>query len=261
MRLYDTARRARRAVRAAAERADVHVRHHALRRDAPRARRHVPRLRRAAAPADRPRPHGHAACATSPTSTTRCSPRPASSASTTSTWRPGGGSVRRRHGGPQRAARRLARPRASSAIPDIRGFIGMVLDRGFAYEAGGSVYFDVSPRSRSFGSVSNYSPERDARSSRASAAATSTTRTSATRSTSCCGSRRRRTSRVGHDVGARPPGLAHRVQRAGAARARHDDRPPRRRQRPDLPAPRMRAGAVARRRRASRSCATGCTRR
>ena len=30
-------------------------------------------------------------------------------------------------------------PRASSAIPDIRGFIGMVLDRGFAYEAGGSV--------------------------------------------------------------------------------------------------------------------------
>ena len=29
-------------------------------------------------------------------------------------------------------------PRASSAIPDIRGFIGMVLDRGFAYEAGRS---------------------------------------------------------------------------------------------------------------------------
>jgi L-cysteine:1D-myo-inositol 2-amino-2-deoxy-alpha-D-glucopyranoside ligase len=46
-------------------------------------------------------------------------------------------------------------PRASSAIPDIRGFIGMVLDRGFAYEAGGSVYFDVS-RFDSFGSVSNY---------------------------------------------------------------------------------------------------------
>ena len=35
-------------------------------------------------------------------------------------------------------------PRASSAIPDIRGFIGMVLDRGYAYEAGGAVYFDVS---------------------------------------------------------------------------------------------------------------------
>ena len=49
-------------------------------------------------------------------------------------------------------------PRASSAISDIRGFIGMVLDRGFAYQAGGSVYFDVS-KFPSFGSVSNYSRE------------------------------------------------------------------------------------------------------
>jgi L-cysteine:1D-myo-inositol 2-amino-2-deoxy-alpha-D-glucopyranoside ligase len=46
-------------------------------------------------------------------------------------------------------------PRASSAIPDIRGFIGMVLDRGYAYQAGGSVYFDVS-KFDSFGTVSNY---------------------------------------------------------------------------------------------------------
>jgi L-cysteine:1D-myo-inositol 2-amino-2-deoxy-alpha-D-glucopyranoside ligase len=50
-------------------------------------------------------------------------------------------------------------PRASSAIPDIRGFIGMVLDRGFAYQAGGAVYFDVS-KFDSFGSVSNYSEEQ-----------------------------------------------------------------------------------------------------
>jgi L-cysteine:1D-myo-inositol 2-amino-2-deoxy-alpha-D-glucopyranoside ligase len=47
-------------------------------------------------------------------------------------------------------------PRASSAIPDIRGFIGMVLDRGYAYEAGGAVYFDVS-KFESFGTVSHYS--------------------------------------------------------------------------------------------------------
>ncbi len=45
-------------------------------------------------------------------------------------------------------------PRASSAIPDIRGFIGMVLDQGYAYEAAGSVYFDVS-RFEPFGSLSN----------------------------------------------------------------------------------------------------------
>jgi L-cysteine:1D-myo-inositol 2-amino-2-deoxy-alpha-D-glucopyranoside ligase len=50
-------------------------------------------------------------------------------------------------------------PRASSAIPDIRGFIGMVLERGFAYVSGGSVYFDVS-KFDSFGSVSHYSREQ-----------------------------------------------------------------------------------------------------
>jgi L-cysteine:1D-myo-inositol 2-amino-2-deoxy-alpha-D-glucopyranoside ligase len=49
-------------------------------------------------------------------------------------------------------------PRASSAIPDIRGFIGMVLDRGFAYQAGGSVYFDVS-KFPTFGAVSHYSED------------------------------------------------------------------------------------------------------
>ncbi|MGA0064849.1 MAG: cysteine--tRNA ligase [Ilumatobacteraceae bacterium] len=48
-----------------------------------------------------------------------------------------------------------SRPRASSAIPDIRGFIGMVLDRGYAYRAGGSVYFDVS-RSEKFGELSGF---------------------------------------------------------------------------------------------------------
>jgi len=51
-----------------------------------------------------------------------------------------------------------ASPRASSAIPDIRGFIGMVLDRGFAYESGGSVYFDVS-KFDSFGSLSHYTDD------------------------------------------------------------------------------------------------------
>jgi len=49
-------------------------------------------------------------------------------------------------------------PRASSAISDIRGFIGMVMDRGFAYESGGSVYFDVD-KFAEFGSVSHYSLE------------------------------------------------------------------------------------------------------
>ena len=49
-------------------------------------------------------------------------------------------------------------PRATSAIADIRGFIGMVLDRGHAYEAGGAVYFDISTFDR-FGQISHLSPE------------------------------------------------------------------------------------------------------
>jgi L-cysteine:1D-myo-inositol 2-amino-2-deoxy-alpha-D-glucopyranoside ligase len=49
-------------------------------------------------------------------------------------------------------------PRATSAIADIRGFIGMVLDRGYAYVAGGAVYFDVSQCER-FGSLSHLSRE------------------------------------------------------------------------------------------------------
>ena len=46
-------------------------------------------------------------------------------------------------------------PRATSAIADIRGFIGMVLDNGHAYQAGGAVYFDVSSWDR-FGELSGY---------------------------------------------------------------------------------------------------------
>jgi len=46
-------------------------------------------------------------------------------------------------------------PRATGAIPDILGFIGMVLDRGHAYEAAGSVYFSVASFP-GFGEVSGY---------------------------------------------------------------------------------------------------------
>ena len=49
-------------------------------------------------------------------------------------------------------------PRATSAIADIRGFIGMVLDRGHAYQAGGAVYFDISTYEK-FGQVSGYDRE------------------------------------------------------------------------------------------------------
>ena len=46
-------------------------------------------------------------------------------------------------------------PRATGAIPDIRGFIGALLDGGHGYQAGGAVYFDVSTFER-WGQVSHY---------------------------------------------------------------------------------------------------------
>src|ERR1700730_16584521 len=45
-------------------------------------------------------------------------------------------------------------PRATSAIPDILGFIGMVLESGHAYQAGGAVYFSVASFDR-FGQISH----------------------------------------------------------------------------------------------------------
>ena len=60
-----------------------------------------------------------------------------------------------RHGRRSNVLPVCSEPRATSAIPDIRGFIGMVLDRGHAYQAGGAVYFDVTSFP-GFGEVSNY---------------------------------------------------------------------------------------------------------
>ena len=48
----------------------------------------------------------------------------------------------------------FSEPRATSAIPDILGFIGMVLESGHAYQAGGGVYFSVASFGR-FGQVSH----------------------------------------------------------------------------------------------------------
>jgi L-cysteine:1D-myo-inositol 2-amino-2-deoxy-alpha-D-glucopyranoside ligase len=52
----------------------------------------------------------------------------------------------------------FSEPRATSAIPDILGFIGMVLESGHAYRSGGGVYFDVSSFGR-FGQVSGLDRE------------------------------------------------------------------------------------------------------
>ena len=48
----------------------------------------------------------------------------------------------------------FSEPRATSAIPDILGFVGMVLESGHAYQSGGAVYFDVTSVEQ-FGQVSH----------------------------------------------------------------------------------------------------------
>ena len=53
----------------------------------------------------------------------------------------------------------FSEPRATSAIPDILGFIGMVLESGHAYQAGGAVYFSVSSFDR-FGQISHLDREQ-----------------------------------------------------------------------------------------------------
>ena len=50
-------------------------------------------------------------------------------------------------------------PRATSAISEILSLIGVALDRGHAYESGGSVYFSVASFG-SFGAVSGFDRER-----------------------------------------------------------------------------------------------------
>ncbi|MEO6120811.1 MAG: cysteine--tRNA ligase [Acidimicrobiales bacterium] len=50
----------------------------------------------------------------------------------------------------------FSEPRATSAIPDILGFIAMVLESGHAYQAAGGVYFSVGSFP-AFGRVSNLS--------------------------------------------------------------------------------------------------------
>ena len=203
-----------------------------------------------------------AACATSPTSTTRSSARPASSACTTSTWppprspastttwrpsacsrvverAPGHLGHRRhprlhRHGArpgprlPGRRRRLLRRRRRSTDFGAVSATTTATRCSAFAAERGGNV--DDPQQAR---------PAR----LRALAAVA------------------RRRAVLGVAVGPGPPGLAHRVLGAGPARARHHHRPARRRRRPDLPAPRVRGAPSPRPPPASRSCATGCTRR
>ena len=149
---------------------------------------------------------------------------------------------------------------ATSAIPDIRGFIGMVLDRGHAYQAGGAVYFDVSSFP-GFGEVSSYSHDEMIEYARE-------------RGGNVDDPNKRnpldfvlwQPSADGEPTwetmwGPGRPGWHIECSALALRELGHDDRPARWRRRPHLPAPRVRASAERGGARVSRSCATGCTSR
>ena len=137
----------------------------------------------------------------------------------------------------------FSEPRATSAIPDILGFIGMVLDTGHAYRAGGAVYFDVSSFPR-FGQVSHL--ERD---EMIELAAAHGGRPDDPFKEDPLDFVLWQPSAPGEPAweslwGPGRPGWHIECSALAHARARPHHRPPRRGQRPDLPAPRVRVGAV-----------------
>ena len=105
----------------------------------------------------------------------------------------------------------------------------MVLDRGFAYQAGGSVYFDVS-KFPSFGSLSNYTHEQMLAFARERGGNVDDPHKRHPLDFVLWHPSAADEPSLGHDVGAGPARVAHRVLGAGAARAGHDDRPARWRQ-------------------------------
>ena len=209
---------------------------------------------------DLPRLRRHASCATSPTSTTRCSStrrgrrRPSSggrSPTASSSSSP-----------PAYAALGILpptyEPRATASIPQMQELIARLIERGHAYAAddgSGDVYFDVASwpsygeltrqKHRRHGGGGGRRPARQARPARLRPVE----------------GRARRTSpspRVAVAVGRGPPGLAHRVLR-DVARATSAPSSTSTAAGSTCASRTTRTSSPSRRRPATRSRATGCT--
>ena len=150
-----TPRRVRcRRIDAVRRRADVRLRHHAVRRHAHRPRRDLRRLRPAQPRLARRRPRGRTTCRTSPTSTTRCSsarPRPASTGRSSPSGRPScsASDMDGAAGAPARRLRRRGRVDPGHRRARSSGCRTAV----HVYDVDGDLYFDVSSDPR-FGEVS-----------------------------------------------------------------------------------------------------------
>ena len=133
----------------------------------------------------------------------------------------------------------VAEPRATEAVPQIIELVGKLLENGHAYQADGSVFFDVATFP-AYGQLSHLTRE-------------DMLRIAAERGGRPDDPAKRNPldftlwQRSAPDepawdapFGPGRPGLAHRVLGHGPRRPRPDPRPPRRRDRPDLPPPRER---------------------
>ena len=194
------------------------------------------RVRRAGAAAAAPLRRGTSSTpATSPTSTTRSTPprasrradrrhhRRATPRPTARTWR-----ARRRRAG------RRCRTRPQH-IAQIIAMCERLIAGGHAYAAEGHVLFDVASYRRLRQAVRPLDRRNDRRRARRSGAVQEEPgRFRAVEAVDA------RPARLGQPVGPRPARLAHRMLGDGRGAPGRDDRHPRRRHRPDVPAPRER---------------------
>ena len=239
LRLCDTAPASRPGRCAGADRAHVRLRHHALRRHAHRAREHLRDLRPAAARLARRRPRGRRTSRTSPTSTTRCSSAPTATgedwrdlaARETELFRTDMAALRvlppTEYVGAVEAIPRIVAliERAAGARGGVRRRRRLVLLRRAATPASAP----VAPGSTAQ-RCSSCSPN---------AGATPTGRARRTRSTACCGGPRGRASRRGtRPLGPGRPGWHVECTPIALDHLGDRLRPPGRRPRPGLPAPR-----------------------
>ena len=150
-------------------------------------------------------------------------------------------------------------PRATGHVPEMLELIERLIERGHAYAAedgSGDVYFDVRSWP-AYGELTRQGIDDMEAAEDADPRGKRDPRDFALWK-GAQGRTEPETASWPSAVGPGPPGLAHRVLGDGRQVPRRRLRHPRRRRRPALPAPRERAGPVARGR-ATRSRRTGCT--
>ena len=147
-------------------------------------------------------------------------------------------------------------PTVTGSMDAIIDYVEGLIERGYAYAADGDVYFEVDK----FEAYGQLSRRTDERASCVGVRDGAGARQAGPARLRPLEARQAGRAVLAQSLGRRPARLAHRVLGDGPRDARRPDRHSRRRARPDLPAPRERAGPERGVHRTStRSCATGRT--